>query len=210
MPANLYFHCDLQVFFAGWRGSYAFGSRRMGEGRGWGCFEKSSTWQLDTCRWAGVTGKHLCRVSSTTLPLTPVFYPHCRRPWDSRRGRTSASATSNLRGWGGLAPYVDAWDQGDGPCRVLIGMQRLPHDDLRDALSLVNRPSGMDNQTAHRLRVQLAEQLRPAAHYRRSHQCRRADLAATGCPASGQESRRQASSVTRCTQSSTFCFATIP
>ena len=66
----------------------------------------------------------------------------------------------NLRGWGGLAPYVDKWGDGDGPCRVLIGMQRLPHDDLRDALSLIDRPSGMDNQTAHRLRVQLAEQLR--------------------------------------------------
>ena len=66
----------------------------------------------------------------------------------------------NLRGWAGLAPYVDNWNQGDGPCRVLIGMQRLPHDDLRDALSLVDRPSSMDNQTAHRLRVQLAEQLR--------------------------------------------------
>ncbi len=66
----------------------------------------------------------------------------------------------NLRGWGGLAPYVDGWDPGDGPCRVLIGMQRLPHDELRAALSLVDRPSGMDNQTAHRLRVQLAEQLR--------------------------------------------------
>ena len=66
----------------------------------------------------------------------------------------------NLRGWGGLAPYVDDWNQGDGPCRVLIGMQRLPHEDLRDALSLVDRPSSMDNQTAHRLRVQLAEQLR--------------------------------------------------
>ena len=66
----------------------------------------------------------------------------------------------NLRGWGGLAPYVDEWDPGEGPCRVLIGMQRLPHDDLRDALSLVGRPSSMDNQTAHRLRVQLAEQLR--------------------------------------------------
>ena len=39
-------------------------------------------------------------------------------------------------------------------------MQRLPHDDLRETLSLVDRPSGMDNQTAHRLRVQLAEQLR--------------------------------------------------
>ena len=66
----------------------------------------------------------------------------------------------NLRGWGGLAPHVDDWSDGDGPCRVLIGMQRLPHEDLRDALSLIDRPSGMDNQTAHRLKVQLAEQLR--------------------------------------------------
>ena len=66
----------------------------------------------------------------------------------------------NLRGWGGLAPLVDSWQPKDGPCRVLIGMQRLPHDDLRDALSLVDRPSSIDNQTAHRLRVQLAEQLR--------------------------------------------------
>ena len=66
----------------------------------------------------------------------------------------------NLRGWGGLAPHVDDWSDGDGPCRVLIGMQRLPHDGLRDALSLVNGPSSIDNQTAHRLKVQLAEQLR--------------------------------------------------
>jgi len=66
----------------------------------------------------------------------------------------------NLRGWGGLAPYVDDWDPSDGPCRVLIGMQRLPHEELRDALSLLDRPSGIDNQAAHRIRVQLAEQLR--------------------------------------------------
>ena len=66
----------------------------------------------------------------------------------------------NLRGWGGLAPHVDDWVDSDGPCRVLIGMQRLPHENLRDALSLVDRPSGIDNQTANRLRVQLAEQLR--------------------------------------------------
>ena len=66
----------------------------------------------------------------------------------------------NLRGWSGLAPPVDSWQPEDGPCRVLIGMQRLPHDDLRETLSLVDRPSGMDNQTAHGLRVQLAEQLR--------------------------------------------------
>ena len=63
----------------------------------------------------------------------------------------------NLRGWGGLAPKVDEWDPGDGPCRVLIGMQQLPHDELKEALSLLDKPSSMDNQTAHRLRVQLAD-----------------------------------------------------
>ena len=48
----------------------------------------------------------------------------------------------------------------DGPCRVLIGMQRLPHEALKDALSLLDRSSGIDNQAAHRLKVQLAEQFR--------------------------------------------------
>ncbi len=66
----------------------------------------------------------------------------------------------NLRGWGGLAPYLDNWDRSHGPCRVLIGMQRLPHDELKNAVSLLDKPSGIDNQAAHRLRVQLAEQLR--------------------------------------------------
>ena len=66
----------------------------------------------------------------------------------------------NLRGWGHLAPYVDQWDPNDGPCRVLIGMQRLPHEELREALSLLDRPAGVDNQTAIRLKLQLAEQLR--------------------------------------------------
>ena len=66
----------------------------------------------------------------------------------------------NLRGWGGVAPYVDAWSPHDGPCRVLIGMQRLPHEELKEALSLIDRPTGIDNQTAYQLKVQLAEQLR--------------------------------------------------
>ena len=39
-------------------------------------------------------------------------------------------------------------------------MQRLPHDELRETLTLVDKPSSMDNQTAHRLKVRLAEQLR--------------------------------------------------
>ena len=66
----------------------------------------------------------------------------------------------NLRGWAGLASNVDQWEPDDGPCRVLIGMQRLPHEELREALSLADGSPGMDNRTAHRLRLQLAEQLR--------------------------------------------------
>ncbi len=66
----------------------------------------------------------------------------------------------NLRGWGDLAPYVDNWDPEDGPCRLLIGMQRLPNEELREALALRDGPPSMDNATAHRLRVQLAQQLR--------------------------------------------------
>ncbi len=66
----------------------------------------------------------------------------------------------NLRGWAGPAPFVDRWESEEGPCRVLIGMQRPPHEELRDALSLADRSPGIDNRTAHRLRLQLAEQLR--------------------------------------------------
>ncbi len=39
-------------------------------------------------------------------------------------------------------------------------MQRLPNAELRDALALRDAPPSMDNATAHRLRVQMAEQLR--------------------------------------------------
>ena len=66
----------------------------------------------------------------------------------------------NLRGWGDLAPYVDDWEDDEGPCRVLIGMQRLPHEETRETLSLLGDPSRVDNQTAYRLKVELAEQLR--------------------------------------------------
>ena len=66
----------------------------------------------------------------------------------------------NLRGWGGLAPYVDMWDETQGPCRVLIGMQRLPDEELRTAFSLKDNHALIDQQAASRLKTQLAQQLR--------------------------------------------------
>ena len=71
----------------------------------------------------------------------------------------------NLRGWSDLAPYIDRWNDEDGPCRVLVGMQRPPDEELREALSLRRGTPGMDNATANRLRERLAEQLRQQLTY---------------------------------------------
>ncbi|MCC7291848.1 MAG: hypothetical protein IT449_07295 [Phycisphaerales bacterium] len=67
----------------------------------------------------------------------------------------------NLRGWKQLDSYVERWAGGEGRCcRLLVGMHRLPQDELRDALSLVKADVGIDNQTAIRLKRKLAEEFR--------------------------------------------------
>jgi hypothetical protein len=67
----------------------------------------------------------------------------------------------NLRGWKHLASAVDAWPGGpDGQCRLLVGMQTAPRDELRDALSFLPTALGMDNQTALRLKKRMAEEFR--------------------------------------------------
>ena len=67
----------------------------------------------------------------------------------------------NLRGWKKIDTLVDAWDGGDGACcRLLVGMQTLPHEELRSALSLLSDDGGVDQQGAIRLRKRLAEEFR--------------------------------------------------
>ena len=66
----------------------------------------------------------------------------------------------NLRGWRGLATHVDRWTNDAGPCRILIGMQKPPHDELLDEIGIADRPTGMDNGTANRLRLKMADKLR--------------------------------------------------
>ena len=70
----------------------------------------------------------------------------------------------NLRGWRDIAPHIDRWGDSEGPCRVLIGMQPRPDEALREALrktlNLPGDPSGIDNATAHRRRIELAERMR--------------------------------------------------
>ena len=67
----------------------------------------------------------------------------------------------NLRGWRHLADHVDRWAGGDGQCcRLLVGMQITPTDELRRGLRAQNDLDGLDNQTAIREKQRIAEEFR--------------------------------------------------
>lgn len=68
----------------------------------------------------------------------------------------------NLRGWREIDGAIDAWDGVNKYCRVIVGMQRLPADELRVRYHTAGATSddGIDNQTAARLKRRLAEEFR--------------------------------------------------
>ena len=67
----------------------------------------------------------------------------------------------NLRGWKNLAKYVDKWEGASGQqCRLLVGMQRLPEEDVRLAMGLAGETEHLDNRTALRLKKSLAEEFK--------------------------------------------------
>ncbi len=67
----------------------------------------------------------------------------------------------NLRGWRELAPYIDQWIGGDGACcRLLVGMQGRPDDDVRRQYSLRPGHDSMDVAQIKRLKQQAAETFR--------------------------------------------------
>ena len=48
----------------------------------------------------------------------------------------------------------------ENQCRLLVGMQRLPQEDLREVYSLIKREDFVDNPTAIRLKKKMAEEFR--------------------------------------------------
>ncbi len=67
----------------------------------------------------------------------------------------------NLRGWQAVDDLVEPWvAEGGQVCRVLVGMQRPPSDDIRELYRAASGEDGMDNASAIRLKSQFAAHLR--------------------------------------------------
>ena len=67
----------------------------------------------------------------------------------------------NLRGWKQLDEHIEQWSGGDGQCcRLLVGMQTLPQQEIAGAYGILKSDAELDNQTALRLKKALAQQFR--------------------------------------------------
>ncbi len=74
----------------------------------------------------------------------------------------------NLRGWKQLDELIDGWQGGEQCCRLLVGMQPAPQEELRQAFSLTNvdgDSDAMDNAAVIRLRRRVAEGFREQLAY---------------------------------------------
>ena len=67
----------------------------------------------------------------------------------------------NLRGWKELAGKIDSWPGGDGHCvRLLVGMQKMPQDELQRQYSFNSEDDELDNPTKLKLKKRLAEEFK--------------------------------------------------
>lgn len=68
----------------------------------------------------------------------------------------------NLRGWRLLRASIDDWTgEANNCCRLLVGMQRAPQDELRQFFSLLGSENNLvDQQKVVRLRRQIVEEFR--------------------------------------------------
>ena len=67
----------------------------------------------------------------------------------------------NLRGWKLIDDAVDRWPGGEAACcRVLVGMNRTPEEELREAFRFSTNGDALDNQAVNRLRKRVAEEFR--------------------------------------------------
>jgi hypothetical protein len=62
----------------------------------------------------------------------------------------------NPCGWQAIDDLIESWNPDHGQvCRVLVGMQRPPHEEIRELYRQVDAAGLIDNATATRLKQQL-------------------------------------------------------
>ena len=67
----------------------------------------------------------------------------------------------NLRGWRRIGDLIEAYMGNPGACcRLLVGMQSLPADELNASFSLIPHHGGIDNNAIIRLKKRMAEEFR--------------------------------------------------
>lgn len=72
----------------------------------------------------------------------------------------------NLRGWRQIDAQVETWTGGEGHCcRLLVGMQRLPEEQVRASLRVGGADEEVDNATALKWKKQLAQSFRDQLTY---------------------------------------------
>ena len=60
----------------------------------------------------------------------------------------------NLRGWRSIGDLIEAYMGNQGACcRLLVGMQSLPADELNASFSLISHHRGIDNNAIIRLKI---------------------------------------------------------
>lgn len=73
----------------------------------------------------------------------------------------------NLRGWRQIDADIEKFEGGDGhqACRLLVGMYRLPKEELRQALAIGVEPERIDQGQAIRLQTVMAQEFRQQLTY---------------------------------------------
>ncbi len=67
----------------------------------------------------------------------------------------------NLRGWKEIAGKIDSWPGGEGHCvRLLVGMQKMPQDEVQGQYSFSQQEEELDNPTKIKLKKRLAEEFK--------------------------------------------------
>jgi superfamily II DNA or RNA helicase len=67
----------------------------------------------------------------------------------------------NLRGWKSIDPYIEHWTGGEGHCcRLLVGMQRMPQEEIKALLGFTIPDIEVDNATVNRLKKELIEKFK--------------------------------------------------